>query len=88
MVAFKLSHAAGTANLLEDVLVGVFGAVVGANLLVPTLMGVSAADGLRLSALALALGITVAAVVMLHIYRKKVISAPRRKRRRFWAHSE
>ena len=83
-----MSHTAGTANLLEDVLVGVFCAVVGANLLVPALTGASMADGLHLSALALALGITVVGLVALHVFRNKVISAPRRKRRKFWAHSE
>jgi uncharacterized membrane protein YeaQ/YmgE (transglycosylase-associated protein family) len=82
LLAWKVGGGHDKTQLIEDVLVGVFGAVIGGEILVPAVVGQTrAADGLHFSTLALGLGVAIVALLALHTFRRRMLNGRSRKRR-------
>ncbi len=81
LAAFKLAGSPGTGYLVEDLLVGVFAAFIGGEVVVPKLLSKAVADGPHLSAIALALGVAIVGLIALHVFRHKMAPEPQRRRR-------
>jgi uncharacterized membrane protein YeaQ/YmgE (transglycosylase-associated protein family) len=84
LLAWKMGGGHDKTKLIEDVLVGVFGAVVGGEILVPALVGQArAAEGIHFSTLAIGMTTAIVALVALHLFRRRLLaSGPRKKRSR------
>jgi uncharacterized membrane protein YeaQ/YmgE (transglycosylase-associated protein family) len=82
LLAWKMGDGRNTTKLIEDVLVGVFGAVVGGELLVPAVVGQARADdGLHFSTFVIGIGVAILALAALHMFRRRLLTAGPRKRR-------
>jgi uncharacterized membrane protein YeaQ/YmgE (transglycosylase-associated protein family) len=82
LAAWKLSRSHARLHLIENVLVGVYGAIIGAEALAPSMLGKSAAvNGMQLSIMSVAIFTAALALLTLHRFRNRMAAQQPRKRR-------